>query len=81
VRHLRYTSILLNRSEKALSSKIRLDDTRRPYRDRMDYATEAARLIKGENPTLPAEGTSFSWNPGLQSDLLVRNAQHPPTGV
>jgi hypothetical protein len=30
--------------------EIRIDGTSRRYRDRKDYAMEAARLIKGKNP-------------------------------
>ena len=30
--------------------EIRIDGTRRTYRDRKDYAMEAARLIKSKNP-------------------------------
>jgi hypothetical protein len=30
--------------------EIRIDDTPRTYRDRKDYAMEAARLIKSKNP-------------------------------
>jgi hypothetical protein len=30
--------------------EIRIDGTPRTYRDRKDYATEAARLIKSKNP-------------------------------
>ena len=30
--------------------EIRIDGTRRTYRDRKDYAMEAARLLKSKNP-------------------------------
>jgi hypothetical protein len=49
--------------------EVRVDGTPRTYRDRKDYAMEAARLIKNKNPhsiaglrgTVPASAGFFFW--------------------
>jgi hypothetical protein len=49
--------------------EVRVDGTPRTYRDRKDYAMEAARLIKSKNPhsiaglraTVPASAGFFFW--------------------
>ena len=40
--------------------EIRIDGTPRTYRDRKDYAMEAARLIKSKNPHSMAAGAGWT---------------------
>jgi hypothetical protein len=69
--------------------EVRVDGTPRTYRDRKDYAMEAARLIKNKNPhsiaglraTVPASAGFFFWrSTPVAQRAFVYSRRTPPRG-